>query len=107
MTFSGKAMFGANLIHREVHLVRGDGLVGFRTEERLERFAHAYDLGVTADVCLLEGARLRVGYNAFWLVNVATAYGQIDYNLGNPAGRRDSSDTIFYHGPQIEVQFRF
>lgn len=107
LSYTGKAMAGVNLLEREVSLVRGDGLIGFQTSETLHRFSHAYEIGLTADISLLDKARLRAGYNLFWLVNVATALGQLDYNLANPAGDRNNSDAVFYHGPSLELQFIF
>src|SRR5947209_18527408 len=100
-------MAGVNLLDRQVSLTRGDGVSGFRTQENLQRFAHAYEMAFNADVSLLECAHLRVGYNFFWLVDIATAVGQIDYDLSHTSGRRNSSDSVFYHGPSIELQFVF
>ncbi len=107
LSYSAKAMAGVNLLDRQVSLTRGDGFSGFRTEEKLQRFAHAYELNFNADVSLLECCHLRAGYNLFWLVDVATAVGQIDYDLSHTAGRRNSSDSVLYQGPSIELQFVF
>ncbi len=108
LSYMGKGMAGLNLVDRQISLRRGDGVYGFRTEDKnLMRFAHAYELSFNAEISLLEKARLRAGYNFFWLVDVATAVGQIDYDLSHTAGRRNSSDSVYYHGPSIELQFIF
>src|SRR5205823_2923407 len=107
LTYTAKAMLGANLVEREVFLKRGDGFVGFDTHDNLTRLAHAYEAGVSADILLLESMRLRVGYNVFWLNNIATAVGQIDYNLANTRGTQNVSDSTYYHGPMLELQILF
>jgi hypothetical protein len=107
LNYGAKAMAGVNLLEREVGLMRGDGLEGFRTTEKLQRFAHAYEMTFNADISLLECAHLRAGYNLFWLLDVATAVGQIDYDLSHTAGRRNSSDSVFYYGPSVELEFVF
>ena len=107
LSYSAKAALGVNRIRREVSLVRGDRVVGFDTDEEITRFGQAYEFNAGADISLLEKARLRVGYNFFLMPGVATATGQIDYDLSHTSGKRDTSDTIFYHGPSIELQFVF
>jgi hypothetical protein len=107
LDYGAKAMAGVNLLEREVGLIRGDGLVGFHTQEKLQRFAHAYEINVGADIGLIECAHLHLGYNMLWMVDVATAVGQIDYDLSHTGGRRNSGDSVFYHGPSIELRFVF
>jgi hypothetical protein len=78
---TGKGAWGANFIDSEVKLVRGDGLVGFDTTRAATTFSQIYDLGAFADVHILERLRLRLGFNAFWLLGIATAPDQVDFNL--------------------------
>lgn len=79
--FSGKAGLGANFIDSQVKLVRGDGLVGFDTQRAATVLSQIYDIGAFLDFHILERLRLRFGYNAIWLIGVATAPDQVDYNL--------------------------
>jgi hypothetical protein len=107
LSYSAKATLGANHITRDVSLVRGDRLVGFQTRDSFTKFSHAYELGAAADISLLEKAHLRVGYNFFLLEEIGTAIGQVDYDLSHTRGHRATSDSVFYHGPSIELQFVF
>jgi hypothetical protein len=79
---SGKGAWGANFIDGEVKLQRGDGLVGFDTMRAATNFSQIYDIGAFVDFHVMERLRLRLGYNAIWLLGIATAPDQIDYNLG-------------------------
>jgi hypothetical protein len=107
ISYTAKAMVGINVLDREVSLRRGDGLVGFDNRETIERVAQGYEVGVSADISLLDQLRLRFGYNLFLMGDIATALGQLDYNLANTAGRRDTSSWVFFHGPMLELQFLF
>jgi hypothetical protein len=78
----GKAALGANFIDTEVQLLRGDGLVGFDTFRHPTAFSQVYEMGAYVEYSILERMRLRAGYNATWLVGIATAVDQIDFNLG-------------------------
>jgi hypothetical protein len=79
--FSAKGAWGANFIDGQVKLERGDGLIGFDTQRAATTFSQIYDLGAFLDFHILERLRLRFGYNALWLIGVATAPDQLDYNL--------------------------
>ncbi len=78
---SGKAALGANFLDTEVKLQRGDGLVGFDTLRAATSFAQIYDIGAFTDFHILDRLNLRIGYNAIWLLGIATAPDQIDFNL--------------------------
>jgi hypothetical protein len=106
-TYTAKAMVGVNILDREVSLRRLDGLVGFDSRETIERISQAYEVGITADIPLLDQLRLRFGYNFFLMGDIATALGQVDYDLSARVGRRDTSAWVFFHGPMFEVQLQF
>jgi hypothetical protein len=55
----------------------------------------------------MERLRLRGGYQAFWLTNIATSQDQVDFNLANTGGRKNYTGSTFYHGPMVELQFLF
>jgi hypothetical protein len=97
---------GANYLRTESALIRGDGHIGVQGHRGRTEFSHFYEIGLFADLYLLERARLRAGYTAMWLVDVAKAVNEFDYNLANPFGH-DDRGTVFFHGPSIELQIAF
>jgi hypothetical protein len=103
----GKGAWGPNYRRVDYSLVRGDGLVGFQTLRSGVIFSQIYEVGAFLDVCWLERLRVRAGYNAMWLLQVASVEDQIDFNLQNTRGRTNNNGSIFYHGPLIEVEFLF
>jgi hypothetical protein len=109
VTFSwtGKGAWGANFYDQHHLLTRGDGFVGRATNRFDTLFSHEYEMGVFFDFWLCEGARLRAGYNMLWLVNVAEAAQQVNFDLANPEGQNIRQGSVFYHGPLVELQFLF
>ncbi len=104
---NAKAALGVNLVEVTTKLNRNDGFVGFQNHRDEYSFGQVYDVGATIDFHLLERAKLRFGYTAMWLVGVATATDNLDFNLANPAGRKSNYGSMFYHGPMVELQFLF
>jgi hypothetical protein len=105
--FWGKGAWGVNFVDRDYSLVRGDGLVGFDRHRSNTIFSQIYDLAAFVEIHLLERLRVRGGYNALWLLHVPIAQQQVDFNLQNTLGKRKDNGNVFYHGPQIELQFLF
>jgi hypothetical protein len=90
-----------------VLLKRGDGFTappGHRTETH---FSHLYETGFFLDFCLHERARLRAGYNLMWVLDIAEASSQVDFNLAHQAGRFNNGGSVFYHGPSLELHLLF
>src|SRR5262249_19543927 len=104
---SGKAGVGANFVEFRQRLVRGDGFRGFDTRSNTTGLGQVYDVGAFVDVQLLERCRFRAGYNAIWLVDVATSNDQIDFNLAFPGNVRSKQGSVLYHGRSFELQFLF
>jgi hypothetical protein len=105
---NGKAALGVNFAEVRTTLVRDDGTVGFnQARHSTIPLAQVYDMGAFVDVKILERMRLRLGYNAMFLVNVAVAEDNINFNLENPTARVNNHGSIFYHGPMVELQFLF
>jgi hypothetical protein len=102
-----KGAWGANFWEKNTLLVRGDGLVGINDHTAHTQFTHLYDLGFYLDFYLLERMRIRAGYNLLWIVNVPEAKSQINFDLNNVNGTRADHGSIFFSGPQIEMQFLF
>jgi hypothetical protein len=76
-----KGAWGANFLETEVSLIRSDGYVGFDTHRSATVFSQVYDTGVFADFHFLERLRVRAGYNMVWLLGIAAAPDQVDFNL--------------------------
>lgn len=103
----GKACVGANFMDEAVRLQRGDRFIGFSDERNKVIVSQIYETGAYLDWCFCEGLHLRTGWMALFLVDVATAEDQFDYNLADTLGRERYHGTAFYQGPVIEFQFYF
>lgn len=146
----GKAGWGGNYATTDVSLSRGQDSTAFSSNALLNRpnrltafdtkqtawsFGEVYTLGAFADFHLLQRLRLRLGYTCTWLVGVATASDQVNFNLqgrdarqtfisqGLPGiangnnlnnvqqniqhGTLNTNGSMMYFGPQIELQFFF
>lgn len=103
----GKGAWGVNFVEEDFSLVRGDGRVGFDVSRNHIIWSQMYEIAGFAEIHMLERLRLRMGYNALWLLHVPVANQQVDFNLANPLGRRKDNGSVFYHGPMIEMQFLF
>ena len=66
-----------------------------------------YELGLYADVHILERLRIRAGYTCLWAAGVSTAHTQVEYNLAAQGGKARDSSSMFWHGPLAELQFLF
>jgi hypothetical protein len=106
-TATAKGAWGANFLNIGTRLQRGDGFLGFDTQRNDTVFSHLYEIGLNLDFRLAERVRLRAGYMALWVVDVATAVNQLDFNLANKTGRENNDGSIFYHGPMLELQVMF
>ncbi len=94
----GKAAFGANYSTTDVNLQRGDGLTIFNTQRNNWGFGGIYELAAFTDFHILERLRLRLGFNAIWLTDLALASDQVDFNLMGSQARQQSGIT----GGQIQ-----
>jgi len=130
----GKGAWGVNYLTTDVNLTRGDGFTAFDTRRNSTVFSQIYTIGAFADFHILQKLQLRLGYTSTWLLGVATANDQVDFNLegsaarqaglqqiqqgGNlnqaisaqqavPHGHNANNGSIMYFGPQIELQFFF
>jgi hypothetical protein len=104
---TAKAAVGADFEDIHTTLTRGDGLVGFDNQrQKVVGGAQIYDLGAYIDFNPLEKMHIRLGYNALFLVNVAPAINEFNYNLAAP-GTGNDHGSIFYHGPSAELQILF
>jgi hypothetical protein len=102
-----KGAWGVNFVDFDYRLVRGDGRVGFDQHRSTEIFSHLYEVGFFFDFHLLEKARIRAGYDMFWFLQEAAVIDQVSFDLSDPAGRRNTNGSVFYHGPTIELQLLF
>jgi len=102
-----KAAAGLDLSDIAITLPRGDGRLGTNGTHTRKNFTQIYEIGGYFDVYLLERLRVRAGYLGMWVVNIPEAVDQVSFDLSAPLGRRDSTGSIFFHGPSIELQFLF
>jgi hypothetical protein len=106
-TVTAKGAWGADFLTVDVNLKRGDGFAGPHNGRSQTLFSHLYETGFFLDFRLMDCARLRAGYNLMWVVDVAEALGQLDYDLSHTSGTTKNNQTIFYQGPSMELQFKF
>jgi hypothetical protein len=104
---TAKGAWGVDFSDVNVLLERGDGFVGFNTSRSDTHFSQLYEMGINLDIYLAERARLRVGYQMLWVVDVPTAVGQLDYDLSHTSGQVNNNGSIFYHGPMVELHVLF
>jgi hypothetical protein len=106
-TLSAKGAWGANFLTVDVNLKRGDGFMGPHNGRSQTLFSQLYETGFFLDFHPGERTRLRAGYDLMWVLDVAEALGQLDYNLAHTSGRTKNNQSIFYHGPLVELSFLF
>jgi hypothetical protein len=104
---TAKGAWGVNLIDTNVLLERGDGLIGFQGGHHPQSFSHLYELDFLADWAVTPMIHLRGGYTAFWVLGVAEASRQVDFDLSHTNGSVQDNGHILYHGPTVEVLFTF
>jgi hypothetical protein len=107
LTAQGKIALGPNFVERSFKLFRGDGLQGFDVKSQGTLFGQLYELNAFFDFHLLERLRFRVGYQAIWLVNVASAGSEVNYNFSTQGKTSIYEGAQFFHGPLFEFQFLF
>jgi hypothetical protein len=105
--FWTKGAWGVNFLETDIRLIRGDQFVGINTKNNQTIFSQLYESNAYFDLCLLERVHLRGGYNLLWLVDIAEAAKQVDFNLANTMGRQRHDGSVFFHGPTVELQFIF
>jgi hypothetical protein len=104
----GKAGLGANFIDSSASLVRGDNFPGFTAKSSdINYVTQVYDLCAYVDFNVLQRVHLHLGYDALWVIGVATSAEQLNFDLSNPAPQKRHSDSAFFHGPMAELQILF
>jgi hypothetical protein len=106
-TATGKAAMGANCIERTQKLERADGFVGIDQTTTAVRLGGILETAGYVDFHFLERMRLRAGYVGMWTMGMTSAASQIEFDLASQGRRSSERSTIFYHGPQLELQFLF
>jgi hypothetical protein len=103
---TAKGAWGVDYLTSDVALERGDGVGQFGHRTRT-KFASVYQASVYVDWFLWDRCRVRTGYNALFLVGVAEAVDQVNFDLSQPTGNHGDNGTVFYHGPMIELHLLF
>jgi hypothetical protein len=103
----GKGAWGVNFLETDISLIRGDQFVGFSTQRNQTIFSQLYELNAYLEFAFCENIHIRGGYNALWLVDVAEAHKQVDFNLANTFGAQRHNGNIFFHGPTLELHVSF
>jgi hypothetical protein len=107
ITLSAKGAWGVNWVDSRAKLTRGDGFQGFDLTRHDSLFSQVYEGGAFFDIYLLDRMRVRAGYNLLWLVDVAEAVREVNFDLANQLNGKLQTGSIFYHGPVIELQLLF
>jgi hypothetical protein len=105
--FSGKGAWGVNFMDINTVLRRGDGFFGPSARNTSTVFSHVYETSLWGTVLITEQCRIRAGYQCLWAVNVPEAVGQINFDPTRPNVILNPHGSIFYHGPMVELQFKF
>jgi hypothetical protein len=93
LTFStmGKGAWGVNYLTTDVNMAASGVGLAFDTMRHATVFSQIYNIGAFADINILERLRLRLGYTATWLLGVATANDQVDFNLHGSGSMQGNS----------------
>jgi hypothetical protein len=102
-----KVALGANMIHTERKLTRGDGFLGFDQSQSRTAFAQVYEGGAFFEFHIAEKFQIKAGYNVLLMGGVVGAEDRVDFNLSNPLGTTDKTRSMFFHGPMAELRFLF
>jgi hypothetical protein len=107
-TLKAKGAWGINFLDVDTTLFRGDDFTAFHGHRTEYTFSMVYEAGLFFDISLWERGRLRVGYDVLWAVDVADAINQLNFNLADTAALGGNNhDSIFYHGPVVELHILF
>ena len=101
------ADLGLNVLDRTVSLTRGDGLVGIHDSAHDVNFGQVYEVAGKVSLTVFGTAHFTAGYNAVWLLGVAKASEQVDFDLSHTTGQSHNNGQVFYHGPSAEIVFTF
>jgi hypothetical protein len=107
LNFEAKGAAGANFVHVEQRLDRGDQFPGPSGKRDTIIPSALADLNLFATLYFGNNIRLRGGYNAMWFINVPQAHQQINFNPAIAGGTVNNNGTIFLHGPMVELQVGF
>jgi hypothetical protein len=107
-SLQAKGAWGIDCIDVDTLLKRGDGFIGFSGHRTNYTFSQVYQTGLFLDFPLAERGRVRLGWQALFVVNVADAVTQLDYNLADQAAQGGNNHgNIFYQGPVVELHLLF
>jgi hypothetical protein len=107
LTLSAKGAWGVNWVDSRAKLIRGDNFQGFDLTRHDSLFSQVYEGGAFFDIYVFERMRVRAGYNLLWLVDIAEAVREVNFDLANQLNGKLQTGSVFYHGPVIELQFLF
>lgn len=93
----GKGLWGGNWATRKVSLVRGDGLVG--VDQKTSSFATsgAFECQLGVNFVPHPNVKIRGGWEAMYLMGVASATGNINFNL-DQTNRPNFHDQVLFTG---------
>jgi hypothetical protein len=105
--FTAKGAWGPNFVTDDHSLVRGDGFLGFSVTRGDTIFSQMYELGGFAEVHFTERFKMRVAYNALWVLHIDAVVDQYNFDLSNPQGKINHDGSVLYAGPMLEFEFLF
>jgi hypothetical protein len=103
---TSKFMPAADVGQIDRSLQRGDGLVGFDSQTSFTQFSQIYEIGAFLDMYFSTSVKARLGYTVFWVVDVAEASREVNFDLQQHGGY-NAQGTAFYFGPSAELSIKF
>ena len=94
---TGKGLWGGNFATRKVSLVRGDGLVGVDRSTEVMGTSGAFECQLGINFVPMPNVRIRGGWEALYIMGVATATGNINFNL-DQTNRPNFHDQVLFTG---------
>jgi len=107
VSFETKGALGATFSDISHTLTQGNGVTGPGGSSNITQAAGIVELGLFGHIWFHERLKLRLGYEALWVLNIPEAQRQINSNTDLPLGNQQNQGSIFFHGPIIEFQLAF
>jgi hypothetical protein len=105
--FYNKDMVGADMFEVDHTSTAQGNLDGPGGSRNGTQTSAVVEIGANAQWWINDRLRIRVGYQAMWLFNVQDAEHNVNVNAGAPLGNPSDHNTIFFHGPSLDVFFQF
>jgi hypothetical protein len=107
VSFFTKGALGVNFVEINHSLSQGNGVSGPGSSNSITELTGIVELGLFTNIFLSQRCKLRLGYEAMWLLHLPEAQQQINFNANIAAGNQLYDGSLFFQGPVFELQIAF